>query len=374
MSELLSLDGWVDDDSEGEAGVDFRVPNTRRPVIRHSSVESMPELPVIDERVDSDSEGEAGARYPRPDWSPILIQIPQPPPMPELPSLDDWISFSDEETGAESRAMVVRRPISIELPRVESPPPSPTDSQWGDDDDLQGMTGIEFRAPGRIQLDYFAFGVPEPVYPLAFTQHQPFHDGNILRFPWFNDIPEKHFFAMIGIAHYSSEDDRYTHVSHWGANQGCPIKEGQEITIIPNLESQRPSLSIGIVRHNGTYVGCRIYGSECVAFSANGPGEVDDWWFEAGSEQHNQRSSNKLLQFSWQFKTRASLSWGGITEAEVNGMDSEWLIAHPNDALIVELTRNNTMSATITLQDEDPKLFADYFQAMMATAYFYGNR
>lgn len=55
-------------------------------------------------------------------------------------------------------------------------------------------------------------------------------------------------------------------------------------------------------------------------------------------------------------------------------MDSEWLIAHPNDVPIVELTRNTTMSAMITLQDEDPKLFADYFQAMMATAHIYGNR
>lgn len=191
VSELLSLDQWVDFESEGEAGVDFRVPNTRRPVIRHPSVESMPELPVTNQRVDFDFEGEAGAEFRGPDLRLPLIQIPQPDPMPELPSMGDYVHFdSDEEMGAESRAMVVRGPISIELPSVDSPPPSPTDSQWGDDNDPQGMTGIEFRAPDRI------------------------------------------------------------------------------------------------------------HGSECVAFSANGPGEVNDWWFEAGSEQHAQHSSNKLLQFS----------------------------------------------------------------------------
>jgi hypothetical protein len=31
------------------------------------------------------------------------------------------------------------------------------------------------------------------------------------------------------------------------------------------------------------------------------------------------------------------------------------------------------MSATITLRDEDPKLFAEYFEAMTNTASHYGN-
>lgn len=420
VSELLSLDQWVDFESEGEAGVDFRVPNTRRPVIRHPSVESMPELPVIDQRIDFDFEGEAGAEFRGPDLRLPLIQVPQPDQMPELPSLDQWAdndsegetgaeprapntrapfflrypsiesmpelpSMDDyvpfdhgEETVAESRAISARAPISIRYPSNDSMPPSPAESQWpddSDDNDPQGMTGIEFRAPDPVQSDWFRIGEAEPVYPLVSpVMHEPYHDGNILRFPWFNDIPDKRFFAMVGIAHYSSDVDRYTHISHWGANQGCPIKDGQQVTVTPNLESQRPWLSISVMRNNGTTVECRVYGSECVTFLADGPGEVGDWWFEAGSEQHAQRRSNKLLQFRWQLKTRATLFWNGITEDEINGMNSEWLIAHPNDAMIVELTSKLTMSATITLQDEDPKLFADYFQAMMVTAYIYGNR
>jgi hypothetical protein len=56
MSEPPSLGQQVDSNFEGEAGVDFRVPNTRRPVIRYPSVESMPDVPVIDQWVDSEFE------------------------------------------------------------------------------------------------------------------------------------------------------------------------------------------------------------------------------------------------------------------------------------------------------------------------------
>jgi hypothetical protein len=95
--------------------------------------------------------------------------------------------------------------------------------------------------------------------------------------------------------------------------------------------------------------------------------------YEHGSEQLNQRSDDKLLQFNWQLKAGARLAWSGITQAEIEGMNSEWLIAHPSDAMLVELSSNFNMSASITLKDEDPKLFAEYFEAMMNTAIHYSN-
>jgi hypothetical protein len=270
----------------------------------------------------------------------------------------------------------IRRPqVTIQVPRPRPMPPLPSIDTWVDSDsESEGETGAEFNTPNPIQAKWFEIGSSERAYPLVNQiVHQHYLDGNIMRFPWFNDIPDKRFFAMICIAHYSSTDDRYTHVSHWGANQDCPIKEGQQVTITPNLEAQRPSLSIFVKRDDGTTVSCKVYGNQCSTFSVNGPGDVGDWWFEAGSEQHNQRSADKLLQFNWQLKTGASLAWSGITKAEIEGMNSEWLIAHPTDAMLVELISNYTMSATITLKDEDPKLFAEYFEAMMNTAIHYSN-
>lgn len=373
-SELLIIDQWADDDLEAEPGVDFRVRGFRRSVIRYPSVESRPEAPVINQRADPvadvDSEEEAVVVFREPDLVRPVIQLPQPRPMPELPSLEDWTKDFDilmddvleEDVDVEPRVPVIRRPIVIRIPSAESMPELPSLVDWDDAWDRQ--------------FGWFTIGETEPVHPLVSpVVGEPYQDGNIMRFPWFDDVPDKRFFAMVGIAHWSWQDGRYTHVSHWGANQGCPIREGQQITIALNLEARWPSLSIFIRRDNGTTVECRVYGSECVSFSVDGPGSVNDWWFEPGSEQHLQQSIDTLLQFSWQLKAGATLAWGGITEAEINDMSSEWLNAHPSDAMIVELTRDFcfTMSATITLPEVDPQLFAEYFQAMMNTASRYGT-
>jgi hypothetical protein len=265
----------------------------------------------------------------------IIIQVPTPPSMPELPSMDTW-----GDSGSESEA----------------------------------GTGAEFNTADPIQAEWSEIRDSERVYPLVNPiVHQHYLDGNIMRFPWFNDIPDKRFFAMVGIAHYSSLIDRHPRVSRWGAYQGCPIKEGQHITITPNLETQRPSLSIFVKRDDGSTVECKIHGSECVVFAVDGPGKLGDWWFEAGSEQHAQRSNDRLLQFRWGLKSGARIDFDGITKAELEGMNSEWLIAHPSDAFFVELLGDPIMSATITLKDDDPKLFAEYFEAMMKTASHYGN-
>jgi hypothetical protein len=228
---------------------------------------------------------------------------------------------------------------------------------WGDSDsESEAGTGAELNTPDPVRAEWFEIRDSEHVYPLVNPiVHQHHLDGNIMRFPWFNDIPDKRFFAMIGIAHYSSLIDRHPRVSRWGANQGCPIKEGQHITITPNLETQRPSMSIFVRRDDGSTVECKIHGSECVVFAVDGPGKLSDWWFEAGSQQHAQRSNDKLLQSRWTLKAGARVDFEGITKAELDGMNGEWLIAHPSDAFFVELLGDPIMSATITLRDEDPQ-------------------
>jgi hypothetical protein len=174
-----------------------------------------------------------------------------------------------------------RSRIIVRVPSVESMPDPPSMDDWPDSDpEPEGGTGAEFNLPHPVQAEWFEIRDSERMYPLVNpVVRQHYLDGNIMRFPWFNDVPDKRFLAMIGIAHYSSIGDRYIHVSHWGANQGCPIKVGQHVTITPNLETQRPSLSIFVRQDDGTTVSCRVYGNQCSTFSVNGPGNVGDWWF-----------------------------------------------------------------------------------------------
>jgi hypothetical protein len=293
------------------------------------------------------------------------IAVPLPKAMPELPSIDTWgdSDSESEETGAEFKALdPVRTHFRRALARNASNAPTPS-------------APLRLRKYKKLPAN-FTYLETDRAYSLVDgIVHRHYRGSDIMSFPWVNDNVDKRFFAMVGIGHYDYDTKRYASISQWGANVGCPIKQGQRVMITPNLDTQWPSLSVFVKRDNGRTVECRIFGSECDTFSVDGPsGRVDDWWFEADSEQFAQKSNNKLLQFTWQIRVGAKVAWGGITAEEISSMTEQWFTDHPADRLLAQLQSEFTGSATITVPDKvDPEPFSKYFRALMNTAIEHGN-